>query len=76
DAAKEKIRNGMKVTLSTRRGNIKTEAHVTKDVPPGLIFIPFHFSEACANKLTNPVLDPACGMPEYKFGAVKIEVAK
>lgn len=76
DAIKEKIRGGSKVALKTRRGTIEAEAHVTDAVPEGLVFVPFHFSESSANKITNPVLDPACGMPEYKVCAVKMEVVK
>jgi formate dehydrogenase alpha subunit len=76
DAAQQNIRDGTKVTLTTRRGSIQAEAHVTKDVPEGLVFLPFHFSESCANKITNPVLDPSCGMPEYKVCAVRLEVSK
>ena len=74
DAAKEKIHNRDIVRLKTRRGSIETEARVTHEVPEGLVFVPFHFSESCANQLTNPVLDSACGMPEYKVCAVKVEV--
>ena len=76
DATLQDIRNGSLVTLSTRRGSVQAKARVTTDVPQGLVFLPFHFSEACANKITNPVLDPACGMPEYKVCAVKMEVSK
>ncbi len=76
DATKENIKRGTKVVLTTRRGSIEAEAHVTNEVPEGLVFLPFHFSEACANKITNPVLDPACGMPEYKVCAVRMEVSK
>ena len=75
DATLQKIREGSMVTLTTRRGSIQAKAHVTDDVPEGLVFLPFHFAEACANKITNPVLDPACGMPEYKVCAVKMEVS-
>ena len=76
DAASKNIRNGTKVSLSTKRGTIEAKAQITDDVPEGLIFLPFHFHESCANKITNPVLDPACGMPEYKVCAVNIEVVK
>jgi formate dehydrogenase major subunit len=76
DAAKKNIREGTKISLCTRRGTIEAKAHVTDDVPIGLVFLPFHFHESCANKITNPVLDPACGMPEYKFCAANIEVVK
>ncbi len=76
DAVIQNIKNGAMVTLTSRRGSIQAKAKVTDDVPEGFVFLPFHFSEACANKLTNPVLDPACGMPEYKVCAVKLEVLK
>ncbi len=76
DAAAEKIGNGSMIILKTRRGSIEAEARVTDEVPEGLVFIPFHFSESCANKLTNPVLDPACGMPEFKVCAVNVEVKR
>jgi formate dehydrogenase major subunit len=76
DAASLGIREGSRVTLRTRRGSIYAESHVTSEVPEGLVFLPFHFSESCANEITNPVLDPACGMPEYKVCAVKVEAVK
>jgi formate dehydrogenase alpha subunit len=76
DAVSEGIRNGQKVTLRTRRGSVEAEALISEQVPKGLIFLPFHFSESCANKITNPVLDPNCGMPEYKVCAVKLEASQ
>ena len=76
DATKNKIQDGTTVILETRRGIIEAQARVTDEVPKGMLFIPFHFGESCANVLTNPVLDPACGMPEYKICAAKMEVAR
>lgn len=74
DAAKEKLRSGEMISLTTRRGRIEMVARITDQVPEGMLFVPFHFAEACVNILTNPALDPACGMPEYKVCAVKLEV--
>jgi predicted molibdopterin-dependent oxidoreductase YjgC len=37
------------------------------------VFVPFHFREAAANLLTNPVLDPYAKIPEFKVCAVRIE---
>jgi formate dehydrogenase alpha subunit len=76
DAAAKRIKSGTPIILKTRRGSIEAEARVTDEVPEGLVFVPFHFAESCANKLTNPVVDPACGMPEFKVCAVDIEVKK
>ena len=46
---------------------------VTRRSPQGTVFIPFHFFEAAANRLTNPVLDPIGKIPEFKVCAVKVE---
>jgi formate dehydrogenase alpha subunit len=61
------------VRVISRRGEIETRAWITRRVPPGVVFIPFHFAEAAANVLTNPALDPIAKIPEYKVGAVRIE---
>jgi formate dehydrogenase major subunit len=74
DAASEGIREGDDVTLTSRRGSIAVTARVTSEVPRKLLFVPFHFADACANELTNPALDPACKMPEYKVCAARMEV--
>ena len=49
------------------------KARQDRDVPEGLIFIPFCFAEAAANILTNPQLDPFGKIPEFKFCAARIE---
>jgi formate dehydrogenase alpha subunit len=61
------------VRVVSRRGEIETRAWITRRVPPGTVFIPFHFAEAAANVLTNPALDPVAKIPEYKVGAVRVE---
>jgi predicted molibdopterin-dependent oxidoreductase YjgC len=42
----------------------------------GVVFIPFHFSEAAANLLTIDALDPQAKIPEYKACAVRVIPAK
>ena len=64
---------GERIRVTSRRGSIVTTARITDRVKKGSIFAPFHFTEARANTLTNPVLDPACKTPEYKVCAVKME---
>ncbi len=73
DAEKLKIREGNRVKISSRRGQIETNVLVTEKVKEGSVFIPFHFREAAANVLTNPAVDPIAKIPEYKICAVKIE---
>ena len=74
DAAKAGVKDKDVVTLETRRGSIEAEAKVTDEVPPGLLFVPFHFPNSLANVLTIPVLDPKAKCAETKVCAVKMEV--
>ena len=67
------IQNGEKVIISSRRGTIEIAANESEKVKKGNIFIPFHFAEASANKLTLDKLDPVSKIPEYKVCAVKVE---
>ncbi len=66
------IKDGEKIRLETRRGKIEAVAKVDGNIKKGVVFIPFHFAESPANKLTNPVLDPKAKIPEYKACAVSI----
>ncbi len=61
------------VRVSSRRGSIEITAQVTDRSLPGSVFIPFHFFEAAANRLTHSELDPVGKTPEFKICAVKIE---
>jgi formate dehydrogenase alpha subunit len=73
DAMEMGVEDGEKVQVSSRRGKIEIAAHVTSRSPQGTVFIPFHFFEAAANRLTNTALDPIGKIPEFKVCAVKME---
>lgn len=66
---------GGTIRVATRRGVIELAARADRDVPEGMVFIPFCFAEAAANLLTNPQLDPWGKIPEFKFCAAKVENA-
>ena len=68
-----KLEPGNKVNVTTRRGSITLNVRQDSELPKGMIFIPFCFSEAPANKLTNPQLDPYGKIPEFKYCAANIE---
>ena len=68
-----KLEPGNKVQVKTRRGSIELSVRQDTELPKGMIFIPFCFSEAAANKLTNPQLDPFGKIPEFKYCAANIE---
>ena len=61
------------VAISSRRGKIEVNIKITKRIKDHVVFMPFHFAEAAANRLTNAALDPITDIPEYKVCAVKIE---
>jgi formate dehydrogenase major subunit len=67
---------GAMAKVATRRGEIALKVRQDRDVPEGMVFIPFCFAEAAANLLTNPQLDPYGKIPEFKFCAARIEPAK
>jgi formate dehydrogenase major subunit len=67
------INDGDMVKVTSRRGAVKVKAKVTDMVEDGVVFMPFHFAEGAANKLTNPVFDEIAKIPELKVCAVKVE---
>jgi len=76
DAAMVGIDHGMPVRVASRRGAIVLRAAVTEKTSPGVVFIPFHFSEAAANLLTIDILDAQAKIPEFKACAVSIFSAR
>jgi len=72
DAEALGIANSEIVKIATRRGEIEAPAFVTKQISKGVIYIPFHYKESPANKLTNPALDPIAKIPEYKVCAARV----
>jgi len=72
DLIKLNLFAGDNVRVETRRGSISLKARQDRDVPEGMVFIPFCFAEAAANILTNPQLDPYGKIPEFKFCAARI----
>lgn len=70
------VEAGDMIMVATRRGTIALKVRPDRDVPQGMVFIPFCFAEAAANLLTNPQLDPFGKIPEFKFCAAKVEPVK
>jgi formate dehydrogenase major subunit len=74
-APKELYRLGLEpgdtMKLETRRGAVHLKVRSDRDVPVGMIFMPFCYAEAAANLLTNPALDPMGKIPEFKFCAAR-----
>jgi formate dehydrogenase major subunit len=73
---KRRLNAGDMIRVETRRGAIELRARADRDVPEGVVFIPFCYVEAAANLLTNAALDPFGKIPEFKFCAARIAAAK
>jgi formate dehydrogenase alpha subunit len=73
DAERLGLKHGEKVRVTSRRGIIEPVVWVTDRVSEGLVFMPFHYAEAPANRLTNTALDPVSKIPELKVAAVRLE---
>jgi predicted molibdopterin-dependent oxidoreductase YjgC len=72
DAKALDVMQGDKLEISSRRGSIEVFAEVSEKCDKGVVFIPFHYSEAAVNKLTIHAIDPVANIPEYKVCAVKL----
>ncbi len=72
DAQGMGFEDGDRVIIASRRGEIQARVRVSRKAVAGTVFIPFHFAQAAANKLTNAALDPVSGIPEFKVCAVKL----
>ncbi|MBP1750719.1 MAG: formate dehydrogenase, catalytic subunit, partial [Deltaproteobacteria bacterium] len=70
DAQRLGIQPDEYVKVRSRRGEVKVKARVTKEVPPGVVWMSFHFRDGSANWLTNAVYDPNTLTAEYKACAV------
>jgi anaerobic selenocysteine-containing dehydrogenase len=76
DASDLHLRSGEMVKVKSERGQIdRIPLRVTSTVRAGEIFIPFHFDEMCANRLTASEFDPISREPNYKQCDVRVEPA-
>src|SRR5467141_815904 len=75
DAKQLGVQEGELLRITSRRNSMITAARISDRVARGQVFVPFHFREAAANLLTNPVLDPYAKMAELKVCAVRLERA-
>ncbi len=75
DAGRLGIADGDRVRVTSRRGSIEVSAQVSERCDEGVVFIPFHYSEAAVNRLTIRAVDPVANIPEFKVCAVRIDKA-
>jgi formate dehydrogenase major subunit len=75
DAETRGIREGDRVSLTSRKGEITLEATITERVQPGVVYTTFHNPETGANVVTTEYSDWATSCPEYKVTAVEVTPA-
>jgi len=74
DAQRLGLADGEPVYVVSRRGRI-CPGPGSPSAPEGVVYAPFRFAEAPANRLTQSALDPINHIPEYKVSAVRLEKA-
>jgi formate dehydrogenase alpha subunit len=75
DALKLGIVDGDMVVLASERGKIEAPVCITDRTAPGVAFMAFHWKESPVNVVTNPAVDPAAKIPEFKVSAIKAVLA-
>jgi len=72
DAERIGVKDGGRVRVISRRGEVEAKAKVTEVSPVGVVSMTFHFAESPTNVVTNPAVDPVAKIPELKVAAVKV----
>lgn len=76
DAKALGLEEGDAIKVTSRRGEVTAGSTITDIVPPGVIFMTFHFHESAVNLLTCcEAIDPVAKIPELKTCAIKLEKA-
>ena len=72
DAARYGLKDGDYVKVASRRGGVKAKIWLSGRVQPGSVWMPLHFAEEAANRLTNDAGDMVTQTAEYKVCAVTL----
>jgi formate dehydrogenase major subunit len=70
------IKTGDTLVIESRRGRIAATTRADEHMQKGVVMMPFTFSEAAANLISNDALDPYGKIPEFKFCAVRLGPGK
>ena len=73
DATKLGLKNGVRVMIASRQGEIVTRLEISDEVLPGELFMPFHYSESPVNALTRDELDPDSKIAPFKLTACNVQ---
>ncbi len=76
DLQKENFRDGEEIVLESRTGKISGKVRSSQDLPSGVLFTTFHYSNLLTNVLTPATFDPPTKTPAYKDTRVRVFSAK
>jgi formate dehydrogenase major subunit len=77
DAARMGLRDGQRVRVRSRRGEVIVDLRCDESLRPGLTFMTLHFPDDVAtNLLTIDATDPKSGTAEFKAAAIRVEPAE
>ena len=75
DAARLGVRDGDRVRVVSRRGEVTVDARIDAGLRDGLVFMTFHHGDDVdTNVLTIDAIDPKSGTAEFKAAAVRVEL--
>jgi formate dehydrogenase major subunit len=76
DAERLGLREGDRVRIASRRGEVEAPVRMALGLRPGLLFMTLHFPDQVdINNLTIDAWDPKSGTAEFKATAVRVEKA-
>jgi nitrate reductase (cytochrome) len=73
DARKLGVKQGERVLVSSRRGEVSLWVVLSDAVRPGLVFAPMHCRKNLVNDVCIDAVDPVSFEPEFKIAAVRVE---
>ena len=77
DAERLGLREGERVRIVSRRGEVEAPVRLALGLRPGLLFMTLHFPDQVdVNNLTIDAWDPKSGTAEFKAAAVRVERAE
>jgi len=72
DAKRLGFKEGERIKVKSRRGELETKIVITERVPVGMIFMTLHYLESPTNVLTNGAYDKVAKTYEYKVCGVQM----
>ena len=79
DALKLDLEDQDIVIIQNRRGEVRVKLKISKQIKPGVVFLPMHWGKVLnnsfgrANNLTSNLIDKTSKQPDFKYSTVNIQ---